>query len=129
MNAATQNLKFEYNVMPCYAHIKVTGMENLTNSQSIVKYCMDKATKDGFKRLLLEEQLEGSLSQSEMIKLCLLALKISLNNKIYFKIAHLAIKDNQVSDGGFAETFLRNRGVNIKHFKSKNAALEWLEND
>ena len=106
-----------------YAH--VTGKESLENSWAYWREIAAACAEHGFKKVLVEDYLEGEISTIEVHTF---AKEFTKRTGIPLgaKIASVSVPEKLPSQG-FAETVATNwAGVNVKVFIDTNEAKQWL---
>ena len=98
-----------------YLYCFVTGTESYETSLEYWREIAEKCDELGFDKALVEEELEGQLSDTEMFKVCSEFPKLGLLGK---KIAFIDRHADHDSGNQFGETVAFNRGINAYIFEN-----------
>ena len=106
-----------------YLYCFVTGKDSYQTSIAFWREIAEKCDELGFKKALVEEDLEGQLSDTEMFKACAEAPNLGLLGK---KIAFVDRHADHDHGNQFGETVTFSRGIRGFIFGRVEDAEKWL---
>lgn len=106
-----------------YLYCLVTGEESSQTSLAYWREVAEKCDELGFKKALVEEELEGQLSDVDMFRACAEFPKLGLIGK---KIAFVDRHADHDHGNRFGRTVAFNRGIDIMIFEHVEDAQKWL---
>ena len=109
-----------------YLYCFITGKESYQTSLAYWREIGEKCDELGLRKALVEEELEGQLSDTEMYKACTEFPNLGLLGK---KIAFVDRHTEHDYGNQFGETVASNRGICIYIFERVEDAKKWLEQD
>lgn len=116
------NIEFEHR--PKYLYALVSGKDDsLEITRSYWQKMLDECRTHGFNKLLVEENLEGSLSMHEVYEFASEYLQMGFHNIL---IAFVDRHPEQRQLNRFGELVATNRGGRIRVFDSVSDAKQWL---
>ena len=107
-----------------YIYFHVEGRDSLEVSKAYFSEVFRQAAELGYKKILIDEALEGGLNTIEMYDLT--EMISSVENKALLKVAFVDHDAKNATDQEFGVTVVRNRGMNAKRFSSVEEARDWL---
>jgi len=107
-----------------YLHVKVLGKDSLEVSTEYWTRIFELSQKEGHKKVLVEEELEGTLTTLDSYKIS--SLISELGKKFKLKIAFYDKLPEHNINNTFGETVAITRGVTVKVFPSFIKAEKWL---
>lgn len=106
-----------------YLFVSIEGDESYASALHFWEDLVGKKTRDGFRKIMIVDQVSGRLSTIELHKLSEMISSLFIGSRIAF----VDPKEETFEDNKFGETVILNRGGQIvKLFQSEEAALEWL---
>lgn len=115
------SIKFEEREEYLYAYIE--GQDSLEASLECWQKIADRTDEKNYKKLLVEENLEGQLGDIDMFAFATQLTKMGL---IDVKIAFVDQKADHNEGNEFAELVATNRGIKGKIFIDIDKAQKWL---
>ncbi len=119
---ASFDIRFENRRTHLYAYVE--GEESMANSLAYMALVVDEAKACQLDRVLVEENLEGQLTDSQMFEVTSRFLEMGLG-----ALVKMAFVDRHASHGSgneLGELVARNRGINVRIFRSVEAGEKWL---
>ena len=114
-------IRFEDRKQYLYAFIE--GQDSLEASLNYWQEIAQKALNDGFDKVLVEEDLEGQVSDIDMFRLTSRFLDMGMAN---LQIGFVDRKDDHVVGNKLGELIVTNRGIKAKIFDAVEDAEAWL---
>jgi len=113
-----------------YLYVTIEGQESYKCATQLAATLIEKCKVLNYKKVLVEENLDGELSIIDTYRLMVFCAKTLLKHRIQFKLAYYDHKKEQLSRNSFAQDVLKNRtGIIIKIFYQFDEAKEWLLSD
>ena len=106
-----------------YLYCHVEGEDSLETSRAYWREIAGKCNELGLSKVLVEEELEGQLSDQEMFQVCSELSEIGLLGK---QIAFVDLHLNHEEGNQFGETIAMHRGINAMIFNKVKEAERWL---
>jgi len=106
-----------------YLYVHVEGQDSLETSISYWQEVSRQAEADGFKKILIEEDLEGQLTDLDIYQLTSDFLEMGLGK---FLIGFVDIREENTNRIRFGELVATNRGIRGKIFETVDEAEAWL---
>lgn len=110
---------------PGYHYFYVTGTDDFETSLAYAREVFDACRRDGVSRLLVEEDLEGDLTNRERFDLANRLSEIQMHTFLK-KIAFVDRREEQWQGNSFLETLARNRGLLARLFRDAKTAEAWI---
>ena len=105
-----------------YLRCHVTGVDSLRFSKEFWTSASEKCRSIGMTKILLVEDLEGSLSTMEMFEIGELASECMRG----LRVAFVDLRQEDYKDNEFGETVCLNRGGLCRLFRDEQTAEQWL---
>jgi len=115
------SIRFEDRKEYLYAYIK--GKDSLENSLKYWQEIAEKALADGFQKVLVEENLEGQISDIDMFQLTSKFLDMGMAK---LQIGFVDLQEDNLVGNKFGELVVTNRGIKGKIFDTTEDAEAWL---
>jgi hypothetical protein len=116
--------KLEFKHYPEYLHVLVgEGIDSLEISTKYWIEILDECEKKGISRVLIDEDLEGSLSSNESYQLSVMLADTKLKDIL---IAFVDRHREHNESNQFSELIYTNRGGRCKLFGEIEDARQWL---
>ena len=106
-----------------YLFCHVEGEDSLETSRAYWREIAGKCDELGLSKVLVEEELEGQLTDQEMFQMCSELPEIGLLGK---QIAFVDLRLNHDEGNLFGETVAVHRGINAMIFNKVKEAERWL---
>jgi hypothetical protein len=127
LNEDENPFKIEFNHFPEYLYVFIgEGRDSFEVSKKYWFRIIDECKKEGVAKLLIDEDLEGTLPSNEAYQLSTLLADTSLKNIL---IAFVDRRAEQSDSNQFSELIYTNRGGRVKLFKKIKEARQWLLNN
>lgn len=115
-------LKFEYRQN--YLFVQVIGKEDsLELSKEYWLKVLSECSKRRYKKLLIEEDLDGILTSTETYELAVWLSKQNFNNTL---VAFVDLHTDHFDSNQLGEIIATNRGFRVRLFANTNEAVRWL---
>lgn len=107
-----------------YLYFYVTGRDSLEVSKAFWREMIEECIKLRYDKLLVDEDLEGSVSVVDAYEVVTYGADIPDIRNI--RIALVERHSEHIPEALFGETVAANRGINAKVFKTVSEAEQWL---
>ena len=107
-----------------YLYFHVTGKDNLEVSKAFWREIIETTTKLNYKKVLVDEDLEGSVPIGDVYEVITTGLEIGDVRSM--KIAFVDKYQEHMAENIFGEKVATNRGINAKVFATIEEAEQWL---
>lgn len=115
-------LNFEYRQNYLYAYVG-EGKDSLAVSKEFWLTALTESEKHQYKKLLIEEDLDGKISLPELYDLAVWLTKLKFENVL---VAFYDRRAEHQELNKFGELIATNRGFRVTVFDSVNEAERWL---
>jgi hypothetical protein len=107
-----------------YIYFHVTGSDSLEVSKAFWREIIETSTQQNYKKILVDEDLEGSVPIGDVYEVITSGLDIGDIRSI--KIAFVDKYQEHMAENIFGESVATNRGLNAKVFTNIDEAEQWL---
>lgn len=116
-------LKFAYHPDYLFASV-VSEQDSLDMSKDFWLRILAEGEKRRYKKILIEENIEGNLTASEIYDFSVWLSKQKVDNVL---VAFTDVHTEHLESNQFGELIATNRGFRVRVFATRDEAIKWLE--